>query len=143
MPQTIPFPSVPHVLRNSIDHGGTKLVVTVAGRKRDSGTFLGGFRRQKMMSLLSVPKPLFVSYTVVVRGNLGFILFHQSHPLLPVNTVEKVKAGNGIYHEFSFPVFKYRKCDAIHSIRHSQYSRACICTSFCNWFLLLAFFIVK
>ncbi|GBM61305.1 hypothetical protein AVEN_9578-1 [Araneus ventricosus] len=28
--------------------------------------------------------------------------------------------------------FKYRKCDPFHSIRHSQYSRARICTSFRN-----------
>ncbi|GBN25075.1 hypothetical protein AVEN_77988-1 [Araneus ventricosus] len=50
------------------------------------------------MSLLSLQKTLLVVYAVVVRGNLGLILFHQSHPLLPVN------AANGIYHEFSFLV---------------------------------------
>ncbi|GBO25232.1 hypothetical protein AVEN_124650-1 [Araneus ventricosus] len=96
------IPKFPHGSGNSVDRGGMKLVATVAGRKRNCGTFLEDIRRQTIMSLLSVPKPLLVAYAVVVRGNFGLILFRQSHPLLLVNSCgKKVKAANGIYREFS------------------------------------------
>ncbi|GBM31747.1 hypothetical protein AVEN_45660-1, partial [Araneus ventricosus] len=89
MPQTIPFLNVAHGYGNSVDRGGMKLAVTVVGKKRNSGTFLGGIRRQKIMSLLSVPKSLLVAYVVVVRGNLELILFLPSHPPLLVNNCGK------------------------------------------------------
>ncbi|GBM86572.1 hypothetical protein AVEN_16917-1 [Araneus ventricosus] len=68
---------------------GMKLVATVAGRKRNCGTFFGDTRPQKIISLLSVPKPLLVAYAVVIGGNLGLILFHQSHSLLLINNCGK------------------------------------------------------
>ncbi|GBM81252.1 hypothetical protein AVEN_236453-1 [Araneus ventricosus] len=57
--------------------------------RRNCGTFFVVIRRQKIMSVLSVRKPLLVAYGVVVRGNLGLILFLPSHPLLPVNNCGK------------------------------------------------------
>ncbi|GBN92767.1 hypothetical protein AVEN_247806-1 [Araneus ventricosus] len=41
---------------------------------------LGDIRQQKIKFLSRVPKPLLVAYAVVVRGTLGLISFHPSHP---------------------------------------------------------------
>ncbi|GBN30044.1 hypothetical protein AVEN_175419-1 [Araneus ventricosus] len=79
----------------------------VAGRRKNSGTFLGGIRQQKIMSLLSVPKPLLVAYAVVVRENQGEWINFISSITSSISSKQlwkKVKAANGIYREFSFPV---------------------------------------